>query len=190
LKRLKIGLDIDGVIVDYMQTMLPLLVEACNRKVAYHELCHWDLAKALNIPEYTMNAVWSEIFTGSRLLDAPPVEGAISGIKALNGHELCIVTGRPYMIKDVTEAWFTRHAVKYDELIFARPGNKLSVAHGFDVFIEDYYDEAIKLSEAGIFTLLFDRPWNQSEVLPASCRRVYDWNTIVSQVKQLEERRN
>jgi uncharacterized HAD superfamily protein len=91
LKRLKIGLDIDGVIVDNVQTMLPLLVEACNRPVTYNDLCHWDLAKALNIPEYKMNSVWAQLFTTTMLLDAPPVEGAIDALKMFNGHEMSIM---------------------------------------------------------------------------------------------------
>ena len=190
MKRLKIGLDIDGVIVDYIQSMLPLLSEACNRRVVYHDICHWDVAKAVGIPEYRMNEVWAEMFNTPRLLDAPPVEGALDGIKSLNEHELCIVTGRPYMIKNLTEEWFARYAIRYDQLLFARPGNKLSVANGIDVFIEDYYDEAVKLSEAGIYTLLYDRPWNQSLFLPESCQRVYDWDDIVTAVRQVETGKN
>jgi len=190
MKRLRIGLDIDGVIVDYIQPVLPLLSEVCKRQVTYSELCHWDLSKALDVPVHKINAVWSEMYNNRLLLEAPPVEGALDGIRSLSGHELCIITGRPYMIKHVTETWFSNYAVKYDELIFATPGSKLSVAGGIDVFIEDYYEEAIRLSEAGIFTLLYDRPWNQSLFLPDSCRRVKDWNDIVSVVRTIEAAEN
>jgi len=109
-------------------------------------------------------------------------------MKSLDKHELCIVTGRPYMIKSLTEAWFARHAIRYDKLIFTRPGSKLAVANGIDVFIEDYYDEAIKLSEAGIQTLLYDRPWNQSLFLPDTCQRVRGWEDIITAIKAIEAR--
>jgi len=59
--------------------MLPLLAEACNRPVVYHEICDWDVAKALSLPEYRMNEIWAEMFNTPRLLDAPPVEGRLTG---------------------------------------------------------------------------------------------------------------
>jgi uncharacterized HAD superfamily protein len=64
------------------------------------------------------------------------------------------------------------------------------VANGFDIFVDDFLDEAVSFARAGVNTLLYDRPWNQSEVLPESCRRVRDWETIVSLVKKLEENNN
>jgi uncharacterized HAD superfamily protein len=187
MKRLKIGLDIDGVIVDYMQPMLSLLGEACDRPVAYEEISHWDIARALNVDEEIIESAWMRLFNGPFLLDAPPVEGALEGMKLFDAHELWIVTGRPSMVKKITEAWFRRYGVRYDKLLFVRPGNKLSVAQGFDVFVDDFLDEAVSFGQSGVYTLLYDRPWNQSEILPESCRRVHNWETIVSLVQKLEE---
>ncbi len=54
MKRLVIGIDIDGVIADIGVVILPLLSEVCARPVLYQDLCSWDLGEALNIDEKTM----------------------------------------------------------------------------------------------------------------------------------------
>ncbi len=48
MKRLVIGMDIDGVIVDFRSTILPMLSEVCARPILYQDLCSWDLGKSLN----------------------------------------------------------------------------------------------------------------------------------------------
>ncbi len=79
MKRLVIGIDIDGVIVDLGTAMLPLLSEVCARPVAYQDLCAWDLGEALSIGEETMNRTWKQLFDSGVLRYAPPIDGAIYG---------------------------------------------------------------------------------------------------------------
>ena len=45
-----------------------------------------------------------------------------------------------------------------NQRIFDRRGNKSSAGSQFDVFIEDFLIEIIEISEAGIFTIVFDQP--------------------------------
>jgi len=130
------------------------------------------------------------LFTTSMLLDSPPVKGALEGIKTLNEHEIWIVTGRPSMIKNITEKWLSVIRLNMTSFSLSVRENKLSVANGFDVFIDDFFDEVVNFGQAGIYTLLFDRPWNQSGVLPETCKRVHDWDTIISLIKKLQEQKN
>ena len=58
MKRLTVGLDIDGVIVDIGIAMLPLLSEVCNRPVLYEDLRYWNLGEALNVDEKTVAHIW------------------------------------------------------------------------------------------------------------------------------------
>ena len=36
----------------------------------------------------------------------------------------------------------------------------------FDVVVEDFVEEAYAIAEAGIFTILFNQPWNNPASLP------------------------
>jgi uncharacterized HAD superfamily protein len=183
--RLTIGLDIDGVIVDYAAVMLPLLSEVCRRPVTAEDICTYDITECLNIDDESAEYVWQQTLGTDLLMNAPPIDGAVEGLTALNGHEIWIVTGRPSTLQGLTESWLSRRNIRYDRIIFDRIMNKMMVGPEFDVFVEDFLDGARVIAEAGVYTLLFNQPWNQSPALPKNCRRVYDWTTIVSLIKEL-----
>lgn len=185
MARLVIGLDIDGVIVDYASAMLPLLSEICGRPIEYQDLGNRDLGDALNIDGKTVTYVWERVLISNFLRNAQPINGAIAGLSALSQHEIWLVTGRPASMRHLTELWFQKKNVKYNNMVFDRIENKLAVGRGFDVFVEDYLEEACAIAEAGVSSILFDQPWNQAPALPEKCQRVYDWNGIVQAIDRL-----
>ncbi len=179
MKRFVIGVDIDGVIVDIGTAMLPLLSEVCSRPVAYQDLCSWDLGEALSIGEETMNHTWKRLFDSDALKYAPPIDSAITGLSALSEHEIWLVTSRPISTQDLTLSWLHDNRVHYDQIVFTRRGNKLSVGPTFNVFVEDFLEETITIAKTGIFTILFDQPWNQTSKLPYNCKRAYNWDGVL-----------
>ena len=187
MKHLTIGMDIDGVIVDYGNAMLPLLSEVCHRPVLYHDLRYWDLSKALDLEEEVIVDVWEHVLGSDILRHASPIRGAIDGLSVLSKHEIWLVTGRPASMQSLTVSWLGEKNIKYDRLVFDSGVDKLSVGQNFDVFVEDNLEQACAIVEAGIFTLLLDQPWNQASILPKRCQRVPDWNAIVLSISKLEE---
>ena len=189
MKRLTIGIDIDGVIVDYATAMLPVVSEVCGRPVSVRDLRHWDLRKALDIDEEKEAYIWEQTLETDLLRHARPVEGALSGLLELSRHETWLVTARPSHMQDLTESWLAENNAKYDHLVLGRYGDKLLAGDGFDVFVEDYLEEARAIAKAGVFSILLDQPWNQASSLPQNCRRVFDWESIVELVGELEKER-
>ena len=179
MKRLVIGLDIDGVIVDIGYAMLPLLSKFCNRKIEYQDLCFWDLAKALNIDKKTVAVIWEQILESDLFRNAPPIKGAIEGLSAISKHEIWLITSRPWSTQDVTLSWLHDNMVHYDHIVFNRRGDKASAGPTFDVFVEDYIEEVYAIAEAGIFTILFDQPWNSTSTLPDNCKRALNWDDML-----------
>jgi uncharacterized HAD superfamily protein len=186
MKRLIIGIDIDGVIVDFGSVILPILSEVCARPVCYQDLCSWDLSKALNIDKKTMTNTWEQILDSDLLRHAPPIKGAIEGLSALSKHEIWLVTSRSKSMQRLTLSWLNDNKASYNHLVFGRHGNKHSVGPAFDVFVEDFIEEVRAIAEAGIFTILLDQPWNKTTRLPKNCKRVYEWNTILRLISNLE----
>lgn len=190
MKHLVIGIDIDGVIVDFGNAVLPLLSEACSRPVPYQDIRSLDFGRALNIDKKTVAYIWKQILGSDLLRCAPPIKGAIEGLSALSEHEVWIITGRPTSLKNLTVSWLHENKVKYDCIVFDRRGDKFSAGPRFDVFVEDFMVEAYATAEAGVFTLLFDQPWNQDPILSKNCRRFYDWSTIVLYINQFQGARH
>ena len=179
-------MDIDGVIVDLGTAMLPLLSEVCARPVLYQDLSSWDLGKALNIDEETMAHTWEQLFDSDLLRHAPPIKDAVESISALSKHEIWLVTSRPMSTESLTLSWLHDNKVSYDHIVFDKRGDKLSVGPKFNVFVEDFLDETITIAKAGIFTILFDQPWNQASKLPANCNRAYNWDGVLQLINNLE----
>ena len=186
MRHLRIGIDIDGVIVDLVSSVLPLLSKACGRPVSHRDIYCFDIGKALNI-EDKMADVWAQVYRGNTLRFAPPIKGAITGLSALREHEIWLVTRRPTSTRSHTMSWLREKRIKYDHLIFDSSPNKHSVGQNFDVFVEDNLEQACAIAEACIFSLLLDQPWNQTLILPKHCTRIEDWNAIVLYIKELEE---
>jgi uncharacterized HAD superfamily protein len=184
MDRLTIGLDIDGVIVDYAAVMLPILSEVCRRPVVAEDICAYDITECLNIDDESAEYVWQQTLGTDLLMAAPPIDGAVEGLAELDGHELWIVTGRPSTLQDLTKSWLAHRNIRYDRIIFDRVMNKMKVGPVFDVFVEDFLDEARVIAEAGIFTILFNQPWNQSLMLPDNCHRVHNWSAIVNLISE------
>jgi uncharacterized HAD superfamily protein len=104
----------------------------------------------------------------------------------LRGHEIWLITARPITTRRATIAWLDQHQIDYGYLIFDQRHKRSAVSARFNVFIEDYLEEAVALAEAGIFTMLLDQPWNQTPTLPQKCHRVDSWETIVARIRELE----
>jgi len=188
MKRLIIGLDIDGVIVDFTTAALPLLSEICKRQVLPQDLHHYDLKVCLKFDKETDDYFWERALGTELLLHAPPMPDAIKSLSRISRHEIWLVTSRPEFMRELTEKWFSKRAIKYDNLVFVENDNKITAGAGFDVFVEDYLEEARVFANAGVFTLLFNQPWNQTAQLWENCRRVYDWNGVIAEITKLEDR--
>jgi uncharacterized HAD superfamily protein len=184
MKNLKLAIDIDGVIVDLVAAMLPLLSEACGRPVRHDDIHCFDIGKALNI-ESKMPHIWDKIYSGDILLTAPPIKGSISGLEQLSNHEIWLVTHRPKLTQKKTELWLSEKKIKYQRLEFVHDAKKLSIGSDFDVFLEDNLEQARSIAEAGIHAILLSHPWNTRTMLPKKCIRANDWDAIVMQVAKL-----
>ena len=134
-----------------------------------------------------MTRTWEQLFESDASRYAPPIDGAINGLSTLSKHEIWLVTSRPMSTQSLTLSWLHDNKVRYDHIVFDRRGDKLSVGPTFDVFVEDFIEEAYTIAKAGIFTILFDQPWNNTSILPNNCKRVYDWNALLLLINDLEE---
>jgi uncharacterized HAD superfamily protein len=186
MKKLTIGLDIDGVIADTVSVMLPFLSRVCQRQITHQDITTYNLENCLAIVSQTMENIWKQILANGLLLHAPAIKGALQGITECQHHEIWLVTARPSSIRETTLSWLKGKKVKYDHIVFDTGRDKHLVTSGFDIFVDDFLEIVRPIAEAGTFTLLFDQPWNQTPELPQNCRRVYDWKTVVQVIDELE----
>ena len=76
------------------------------------------------------------------------------------------------------------------EIIDTETGEQLvkagcQIGEALAPFVEDFLDETITIAKAGIFTILFDQPWNHASKLPGNCKRAYNWDGVLQLINNL-----
>lgn len=181
---MRIGVDIDDVLVETMPAYLRAFEEHFGRAVPLAQ-ASWDpFAHFPDIPPQERLAFFDSLrrdrfmFTRPLLPDAPPAVRAL----AASGHTLVILSGRPRPHLRETEAMLERMGLRdYFAEIVHRDGDTIpdykrreAGRLGLDVLVEDEFPAARAVAQAGVPVLLMDRPWNQGP-LPPRVLRVASW---------------
>jgi uncharacterized HAD superfamily protein len=89
------------------------------------------------------------------------------------------ITAREERMREVTLEWLDNNQIPMDSIALLGNTNKVQQAQiaGCDIFIEDRYENAIQLAEAGYDVLLIDCGYNKGE-LPKNVTRVRNWIQI------------
>ena len=192
---MKIGIDIDGVILDYERILK-----------TYGDLYDFIELKKDGIvnrnEHYLRNRYnWTEEermeFVNKYFLELSKITPLMPGAKTIismlkkEGNELIIISARGGLIeemKDVALEKFEEENLSFDKYYW-KQDNKLEVAkrENIDIMIDDSYDVCKKLSANGIRTIYFrDKDMKlleQNEYL----KEVSNWGEIYRYIKKLEE---
>lgn len=192
---MKIGIDIDGVILDYERVLktygdLYDFIELkkdgiVNRNEHYlRNRYDWTEEERMNF----VNKYFLELSKNTPLI--PGAKTVISMLKK-EGNELIIISARGGMIekmKDVALEKFKEEKISFNKYYW-KQDDKLEVAkkEKIDVMIDDSYDVCKKLSSNKIKTIYFrDKDMKlleQNEYL----KEVSNWGEIYRYIKNLEE---
>lgn len=192
---MKIGIDIDGVILDYERVLktygdLYDFIELkkdgiVNRNEHYlRNRYDWTEEERMNF----VNKYFLELSKNTPLI--PGAKAVISMLKK-EGNELIIISARGGMIekmKDVALEKFQEEEILFNKYYW-KQDDKLEVAkkEKIDLMIDDSYDVCKKLSSNKIKTIYFrDKDMKlleQNEYL----KEVSNWGEIYRYIKNLEE---
>lgn len=192
---MKIGIDIDGVILDYERILktygdLYDFIELkkdgiVNRNEHYlRNRYDWTEEERMNF----VNKYFLELSKNTPLI--PGAKTVISMLKK-EGNELIIISARGGMIekmKDVALEKFKEEKISFNKYYW-KQDDKLEVAkkEKIDVMIDDSYDVCKKLSSNKIKTIYFrDKDMKlleQNEYL----KEVSNWGEIYRYIRNLEE---
>lgn len=180
---MRIGVDIDGVVADFVKTFIPLVRERYGVALAEHDIYVHDLFLVLGITE--SEAI--ELIRATICSDLDLIDGAKEAIEKLNQeHELILLTARPEDLLDVTERWLSKRGIKYRELVHLREGQKFAPEHAFDVVVDDHLREVIRFIGKARKIIVFDHPWNQSFNARGLFDRAYTWNDVLAIVDAMK----
>jgi len=190
---MKIGTDLDGIIVD----LIPKFLDWYNSKTNSHFLFDdwysynfWEIIGGTK--QQAMNLI--EEFYNSKMFDKLClVNDAKESIEELSKeNELFLITSRPISFKPKTNAFLNKYFLDiFSEIFYSDDFHKqLGISKAdickkekIEIFIEDNLDYAISCSEKGIKTLLLNKPWNQNFGKDfINIFRADNWNEILRKI--------
>lgn len=179
---MKIGIDIDGVISDFVTSFRKLVKEEYGIDFGYDDIHQHDLWKVLGIQKDEVLKLILKTFE----YDLGFQPGAVDGIKKLyEKHEIVLVTARPLESKQTTINWLKKHKIPHHDLIFTREGEKHNNKElSFDVIIDDNLEEITNWIGKATQILVYNHPWNKSLNIKNYFERVYSWDNILERLLQ------
>jgi uncharacterized HAD superfamily protein len=190
---MKIAIDIDEVIVKFIDRYLEVAKSRGCKSVLYEDVFTYNLWEVLGIKKEVMFDIMEEYNLMGYYRDVNFVEGARNGVKFLrDNYDVYFITSRPKSISRVTrDLIFNEFGVLGDRVIFsgdvlggAKNKDEICRDLGMGVIIEDSEDESLGYAKNGLRVLLLDKPWNRS-VEHENVRRCRDWGEILERVEEV-----
>jgi len=148
LKILKIGLDVDGVIADW--------VGLWNKQFGTTNTpnsWYFDREVKKKIEEMKKSGTLNDFYLNIEPLVKP---------EEIPFEPHCYITSRP-IPKEITEQWLDKHQFPCKQVYnVGLDESKVNIAKeaGIEIFIDDNYHNFVELNNNGVFTYLYSRPWN------------------------------
>ena len=186
---LTLGLDLDGVCVDYLGALRTVVAD--HRGIDPAELPEptlWNLSE-WGLTRETFVVHHREAVHNYRVFrNATPIPGALEAVRRLNdsGINIRVITHRcndgvdKRLVISDTLSWMSRQDLPYHEACFVQ--DKTTVAA--DLYIDDAPHVIRPLVLAGAPLLIFDQPYNRDEL----GERVHGWTEAEASIREAMSR--
>lgn len=190
MKNLNICIDIDGTITDPYY-WLSYANSYFNSNVSENQITSYNIAEVLNVKDIDYLKFYEkckfEIHSNQELRD--DVKKVLNELYKSNN--IYFVTARDKSLELLTFQYLKNNEIPFDKVLVLGTYNKVPSANELqcDVFIEDSYDNAISLSNAGFKVILIDTNYNRFP-LNHNIIRASNWNEIFNIINEIQERKN
>jgi len=159
-ERLRIAIDIDGVLADSIASWTHLYNRLYSRDLEKEHIAIWNFWRGLGLRRQE----FQQLFTAAWMdwKNVPCMEENLpEKLETLRRHgELDIVTGRtPDTVKYV-KRWLKYQKLPYREF-YTIPPDSSKADSGHDVYLDDSPMVASEVAAKGRLVLLYDQPWNR-----------------------------
>ena len=179
---MRIGLDVDGVLADVIQSWL-----SYNNKIRTtidkSEISEWDFWKKFKIDKFDFYQELSICWTSWK--DIPPTENNISlpTKDLLKLGTVDIVTAREESTHIHVKNWLKSKGIVYNNYVGVLEGTEKTKLD-YDIFIDDSPINAKSMLDGGKSVILYTQPWNLN-FEDSRAKRIYKLQDAVSAIKTL-----
>lgn len=185
MKKLRIGVDIDDVVADYIAALVDHYNHVYGTEYRYSDIKYWNLYETLvelENPE-TMKVFIDSFVYHPMFENIPQVEDAWEAIKylQLQGHDIFFITSRTSKSIDRTYKWLFANGFPIERVFFNKDKGWLAKRLKLDFHIDDGPHNLMSVHEGSPDTclVLFNRPWNEGVDVPVLHDRVNGWKQVL-----------
>jgi len=192
VKKLKIGIDLDDVVFDFISLVLKKYKEIFEKEILFEEVSSFYFSRVFNLSQEEVDLFFKKILIKESVENLELCEFAKEIILELsNFHEIYFITSRVEAREGTLES-LEKHFSEIDfELIFSsnpycknkgKTKGEICNELGIDFMIEDSKEHAEICAENGIKTFLLEKPWNKDCREHEDIIKVKDWNEILERL--------
>lgn len=182
MKKLRLGLDLDGVVYRWQDTAIYLLNTLRGTSVSYDAWDHWDYLKE-TISKDDWKWLWSDAVIDHGLFRFGSLyKGSREFLRDIKDqYEIVVITSRQENAVRDTMDWLAYQQLPTTEIHILGQQSKSSVEPKCDVYIDDaiHNCEDLLVNTGGL-VVMPDRPWNAKYSSPEYLRfhRGFGWGHI------------
>lgn len=183
-EQIKIGFDLDGVVVDFNGSFLYIAQKKFNilHGVTSKDVVRYEYSECINISNDLCWEIVDYVLQNPLECNLGPIKGAVETLTLLSNYmDLLFVTARKdkniKQTKKAIYSYFPDVDKNKIKIVHTRGSKKYEVLKKFgtEYFVDDRTRNCRFLEQNGIKSLLLDSPWNQSD---EPFLRVNGWDEI------------
>ena len=198
---MNIYVDFDDCLCETARHFSGLAKDMFGTNVPYENINFFNLQKSFFLTDKQYEDMMAEAHKPEILLSSAETPGAADTLNAWvdEGHDVSVITGRPFNSFEPSREWLDRHGLGRIKLYCLNRYGRDSFYQNteYSLELEDYYkmhfDVAVEDSPHAfkffdhlpdLKVLVYDRPWNRNAELPGdNYIRCFDWNEIERNAK-------
>jgi 5'(3')-deoxyribonucleotidase len=195
---LRIGIDMDGTIADFIAQGINMARELFGVDIDYQEVVETKFSQTINIkleqmgrPQMTSDEIYTTLYNKGIFAKAPAFEHAIDSIEQLykDGHEIIIITKPLDWTKSTGDKmewldnYLGKRGIEYSVMMFSRMEDKKLVAA--DIIVED--DIRVLQGHPYAIAIGIKQPWNTSLRTDDDVLMVDDMREVVEFTREIEK---
>lgn len=198
---MNIYVDFDDCLCETARYFSGLVAEMFGLDIPYEKIKYFNLQQSFSLTDEEYDKMMIHAHQPEVLLSYDETPGAVETINSWidQGHDVKIITGRPFSAYEASREWLNRHGLNRVNLFCLNKYGRDNFIKGstFNLELDDYYkmkfDYAVEDSPHAfkflthlpeLKVMVFDRPWNQECEFPNSnYNRCSGWKMIRGLVK-------
>lgn len=180
---MKIGLDLDGVVVAWHEHFTEFLNHRYNLNLDFKDWTDYGFTNS-GLPLCKIQELVQVQSYYHGFLLPKPIPDAIETLDKLKDkHTFHVITNRKLNARQDAVEWLDKKGVSYDSISFTKNKARICYLLGLDLMIDDELSNVERVAITGVECLLYNRPYNQTKDLNRLITRVNSWKEIYNILK-------